>query len=61
MSDSSTADTADEAAWPQTHDRPKDRPCLMCKETFRSEWSGERFCSRCKGSSMWRTGVQHNV
>ena len=45
----------------QTHDQPKDRPCLKCKVTFRSEWSGERICSRCKGSSMWRTGVQHNA
>ena len=24
------------------------RKCLMCKEVFASEWSGERVCKRCR-------------
>jgi len=37
--------------------RPKDRKCLKCASTFRSEWSGERICKKCKGSFNWRTGL----
>lgn len=35
---------------------PKLRQCLRCQETFRSEWAGERICSRCKQSAAWRMG-----
>lgn len=38
-------------------DIPKARQCLRCKATFSSKWSGERICSRCKGSNAWRTGA----
>ena len=38
-------------------DAPKDRPCLRCKDTFASEWSGERICPQCKRSVAWREGA----
>lgn len=34
----------------------KSRPCLMCRRSFTSQWSGERVCPKCKGSWDWRTG-----
>lgn len=36
---------------------PKLRQCLRCRSTFESAWSGERICSRCKGSHAWRQGT----
>lgn len=42
-----------EAPW----DVPKARECLRCKDSFESEWSGERICSRCKGTTAWRNGT----
>lgn len=33
------------------------RQCLKCKSDFRSQWAGERICSRCKGSKGWRSGL----
>jgi len=38
-------------------DAPRTRRCLKCKTSFHSEWSGERICSRCKGSSAWRNAA----
>lgn len=38
-------------------DVPKVRACLRCKADFRSEWSGERICRRCKSSTSWRNGL----
>lgn len=35
---------------------PKLRTCLMCRTSFRSQWSGERVCAKCKSSRDWRTG-----
>lgn len=35
----------------------KDRRCLMCGETFESEWAGERICRRCKATTAWRSGT----
>ncbi len=35
---------------------PKLRQCLRCQTTFKSAWSGERICTRCKGSHAWRQG-----
>ncbi len=35
----------------------KVRLCLRCQHSFKSEWAGERICSRCKGSSAWRSGI----
>lgn len=32
------------------------RLCLRCRVEFRSEWAGERVCSRCKSTSAWRQG-----
>ena len=32
------------------------RKCLNCSSMFESEWSGERICKKCKGSSTWRSG-----
>ena len=34
----------------------KVRHCLRCRVEFRSQWAGERVCSRCKGTSAWRQG-----
>ncbi len=36
---------------------PKMRQCLRCRSTFKSAWSGERICPRCKGSHAWRQGT----
>lgn len=33
------------------------RACLKCRTTFWSEGFGERICSRCKGSTVWRAAV----
>lgn len=37
---------------------PKARRCLMCRETFISEWPGERVCGHCKTLSTWKAGIQ---
>jgi hypothetical protein len=34
----------------------KARRCLMCRESFTSAWPGERVCSTCKTTGMWREG-----
>jgi len=41
----------------ETNLESKSRRCLMCGETFESEWAGERICRRCKGTTAWRTGT----
>lgn len=33
------------------------RACLRCRSTFWSEGFGERICSRCKGSTVWRSAI----
>lgn len=38
-----------------------ERTCLSCKTTFDSAWAGERICTRCKGTSAWRTGASTSV
>ena len=35
---------------------PKRRNCLMCNDSFQSEWAGERICKRCKSNDSWRSG-----
>lgn len=42
-------------------DVPKVRACLRCKAEFRSEWTGERICRRCKSSTSWRNGLPLRV
>jgi len=40
-------------------DRPqvkKTRKCLMCSGEFTSNHIGERVCSSCKETSVWRSG-----
>ena len=37
-------------------DERKTRRCLVCTDSFLSEWAGERICRKCKSSSAWRTG-----
>jgi hypothetical protein len=32
------------------------RRCLMCWESFLSEWSGERICHKCRARAAWRGG-----
>ncbi len=34
----------------------KERKCLMCRQSFVSEWSGERVCRNCKSKDAWRRG-----
>lgn len=34
-----------------------ERVCLRCRATFWSEGFGERICSRCKGSAVWRAAI----
>ncbi|RBI83500.1 hypothetical protein DRV85_15710 [Rhodosalinus halophilus] len=34
-----------------------ERICLRCRSPFRSEGFGERICSRCKGSAVWRAAI----
>jgi len=34
----------------------KDRKCLMCSKKFNSSHIGERVCSSCKETSVWRSG-----
>ncbi len=31
----------------------KARKCLMCRKEFKSAWSGERVCKRCKETAAW--------
>ncbi len=38
-------------------DVSRDRLCLRCKDSFISEWFGERICRRCKKSSSWKNGA----
>jgi hypothetical protein len=40
-----------------SQDDPKVRQCLRCRNTFQSQWAGERICGRCKGSNTWRSGI----
>jgi hypothetical protein len=46
----------DEDLGPQTHVQ-KTRKCLLCTEEFESEWIGERVCTKCKATSIWRSGA----
>ena len=41
---------------PQMQHEAKDRRCLMCSDRFKSEWSGERICKRCRQTAAWRQG-----
>ncbi len=34
----------------------KRRMCLMCCKLFISAWQGERICSDCKRTPLWRKG-----
>jgi hypothetical protein len=34
-----------------------ERACLRCGTHFWSEGFGQRICTRCKGSSVWRSAV----
>ncbi len=47
----------DPPAEPGAVPQNKARRCLMCRDNFMSEWSGERVCVKCKTKSTWREGV----
>lgn len=34
----------------------KPRRCLLCGNSFPSEWAGERVCRKCKSTTAWRNG-----
>jgi hypothetical protein len=36
-----------------------ERKCLRCSKPFWSDGFGERICTRCKGSSVWRSASAH--
>ena len=36
--------------------KARERKCLMCTKHFRSEWSGNRVCKKCRTSSAWKEG-----
>jgi hypothetical protein len=38
-----------------------ERACLRCRSTFLSEGFGERICSRCKGTTAWRSAVSEGT
>ena len=40
----------------ETNPEAKNRHCLMCRDTFLSQWAGERVCPKCKSTSAWRSG-----
>lgn len=42
-------------------DTPAERHCLSCKRPFASEGFGNRICTRCKGSSVWRGAVTEGI
>ena len=46
----------DETQFPGHKIEAKERRCLMCKDTFHSEWSGDRICKRCRQTAAWRQG-----
>ena len=37
------------------------RACLCCQNLFWSEGFGERVCTRCKSSKMWRNSVPGGI
>ena len=37
------------------------RHCLMSRESFTSQWSGERICRTCKSRDQWRTGAGYEA
>jgi hypothetical protein len=45
------------AAIKATADVAAARVCLRCRSTFWSKGFGERICSRCKGSAVWRSAI----
>lgn len=47
----------DQLESPVCKEDPKERECLRCQAAFKSEWAGERICTRCKSSNAWRSGL----
>jgi hypothetical protein len=43
------------------HDAPKFRKCLKCRESFESEWAGQRVCGKCKKKTHWRSGAMRQA
>ena len=39
----------------------KTRACLKCREKFISEWPGERICTGCRDSVVWREQVSEPI
>ena len=46
---------------PQYEHQDADRICLKCRDSFESEWSGERICKRCKGSGDWKQASPYDA
>lgn len=36
----------------------KERTCLMCQKSFQSSWVGERICRACKGTKLYKYGIE---
>lgn len=41
---------------PEQKQEEKERKCLLCGQSFSSNWAGERVCKRCKSTAAWRQG-----
>jgi hypothetical protein len=39
----------------------KERKCLSCSKNFKSEWSGNRICGRCKDCVAWGSPADFSV
>lgn len=58
----SVAETDRGDAIDRASDGPKYRKCLTCRESFQSEWSGQRVCAKCKKKTQWRSGaLRHSL
>lgn len=42
-------------------DVPRQRFCLRCDASFWSEGFGQRICTRCKNTQVWRSAVPEGV
>lgn len=50
------ATVIDEETELEVRNDAKTRQCLMCNQSFQSEWAGERVCRKCKSTETWRRG-----
>lgn len=44
-----------------TTDIAAERRCLRCEKAFWSDGFGQRICTKCKGSSVWRSSISEGI